>query len=118
CPAPDGWKNTQSAWLNPQAMVYRLNFATALGQGRLPLLRQEAALPDPEDTAPKAMDAALGLEAAPEFGPDDRPPPLDAATLQATLGDPFAQNTRAALADARPALRAGLMLGSPEFMRH
>ena len=33
CQTPDGWKNTEAAWLNPDAMVYRLNFATALGAG-------------------------------------------------------------------------------------
>ncbi len=35
CLTPDGYKNTQAAWLNPDAMILRLNFATALGQGRL-----------------------------------------------------------------------------------
>ena len=39
CQTPDGYKNTRAAWLNPDAMMTRLSFATALGSGRLPLER-------------------------------------------------------------------------------
>ncbi len=121
CQTPDGWKNTEAAWLNPDAMVYRLNFATALGAGRLPLLRPEASLPVPDDEppAPKPMNASMSIAPAePEFGDDDRPPPPDPEQLQDTLGHPFSAQTVAALDAARPKLRAALMLGSPEFMRH
>jgi uncharacterized protein (DUF1800 family) len=121
CQTPDGWKNTESAWLNPDAMVYRLNFATALGSGRLPLLRPEASLPVPDDgePMPKPMNASMNnAPAEPEFGDEDRPPPPDPALLEATLGHPFSAQTTAALDAARPRLRAALMLGSPEFMRH
>ena len=38
CQTPDGYKNTQDAWLNPDALTRRIAFATALAQGRLPLL--------------------------------------------------------------------------------
>ena len=37
CQTPDGYANTQDAWLNPDAMMMRLSFATALGIGQLPL---------------------------------------------------------------------------------
>ena len=37
CQTPDGYKNTQDAWLNPGALTRRIAFATALAQGRLPL---------------------------------------------------------------------------------
>jgi uncharacterized protein (DUF1800 family) len=62
CLTPDGWKNTQAAWLNPDAMVYRLNFATALGAGRLPLLRDENNLPteDPAEGPPPPLARAAG----------------------------------------------------------
>jgi len=33
----DGYKNTEAAWLNPDALTRRINFATALASGRLPL---------------------------------------------------------------------------------
>lgn len=36
CPTPDGYKNTEVAWLNPDALTRRVAFATALGSGRLP----------------------------------------------------------------------------------
>jgi len=32
---PDGYKQIETAWLNPDAMARRLSFATALGSGRL-----------------------------------------------------------------------------------
>ena len=33
CQTPNGYANTQEAWLNPDAMMTRLSFATALGIG-------------------------------------------------------------------------------------
>ncbi len=35
CATPDGYKNTSDVWLNPDAMMTRLSFATAAGVGRL-----------------------------------------------------------------------------------
>ena len=35
CPTPDGYKNTQAAWLNGDGMLRRINFATALAFGRI-----------------------------------------------------------------------------------
>ncbi|MEO0317132.1 MAG: hypothetical protein RL404_809 [Pseudomonadota bacterium] len=37
CQTPDGYKNTEAAWLNPEATTRRVSFATALGSGRLPM---------------------------------------------------------------------------------
>ncbi|HEY9705686.1 MAG TPA: DUF1800 domain-containing protein [Allocoleopsis sp.] len=34
CITPDGYKNTQEAWLNPDGMLRRISFATALANGR------------------------------------------------------------------------------------
>ncbi len=42
CLTPDGYKNTKSAWLNPDALLYRINFATAFGAGRLEDLMPQA----------------------------------------------------------------------------
>jgi uncharacterized protein (DUF1800 family) len=36
CQTPDGYKNTQEAWLNPDAMLRRISFTTALASGRFP----------------------------------------------------------------------------------
>jgi hypothetical protein len=44
-------------------------------------------------------------------------PPVDAGALLATLGPAISERTRAAVAAAQPALRAALVLGSPDFMR-
>jgi uncharacterized protein (DUF1800 family) len=37
CATPDGYKNTQEGWLNPDAMLRRLSFATAIANGNLSL---------------------------------------------------------------------------------
>jgi uncharacterized protein (DUF1800 family) len=37
CQTPDGYKNTQDAWLNPDALARRIAFATALAGGKLPI---------------------------------------------------------------------------------
>ena len=87
CLTPDGYKFTESAWLSPDAMLGRLNFATALGAGRLP----------------------LGEPANAQF-------PLDAHALRAELNAILRANTRTVVATAPPALQAGLILGSPELM--
>ncbi|MDE2441862.1 MAG: DUF1800 domain-containing protein, partial [Betaproteobacteria bacterium] len=42
CQTPDGYKNTETAWLNPDAMTRRVAFATALGGGRLPFQQSTA----------------------------------------------------------------------------
>ncbi len=35
CPTPDGYKNTEAAWLNPDGMSKRINFAAQVAAGRL-----------------------------------------------------------------------------------
>ena len=35
CLTPDGYKNTKEAWMNPDALLRRINFATAIGTGNL-----------------------------------------------------------------------------------
>lgn len=37
CPTPDGYRNTEAAWLNPDGMTKRINFATALTSRRMGL---------------------------------------------------------------------------------
>ncbi|HEY9822349.1 MAG TPA: DUF1800 family protein, partial [Candidatus Sericytochromatia bacterium] len=34
CPTPDGYKNTEEAWLNPDAILRRISLTTALVSGR------------------------------------------------------------------------------------
>ena len=110
CQTPNGYSNTREAWLNPDGMMMRLSFATAIGAGRLPLNRppQDYAAGSPDGAAERPM-----MRPA-EF--IDRPPPPDPAALAMTLGDLFTPNTAAAVEQAPPPLRAPLILGSPEFM--
>jgi uncharacterized protein (DUF1800 family) len=35
CPTPDGYKNTEAAWLNPDGMSKRLDFASQVANGRV-----------------------------------------------------------------------------------
>ena len=114
CLTPDGYKCTQDAWLNADAMTRRITFAIALAAGRLPLNMEppDNALPmkRPERVADRTarQEAGNGPAGGTVVDPD---------ALLKTLGDQFTDNTRAAIAAARPELRASMILGSPEFMR-
>lgn len=108
CQTPDGYKNTEEAWLNPDALTRRINFATVLASGRLPLGK-----PEETQTDMNVMNEAARVD-------KDRwmLAPVDAAQLSSTLGSSLSKHTRDAVAGAQPALRAALVLGSPDFMRH
>ncbi|HXD07955.1 MAG TPA: DUF1800 domain-containing protein [Burkholderiaceae bacterium] len=117
CQTPDGYRNTEDAWLNPDAMTRRIGFATALGSGKLPLARRI----DPDDAPPmnpRALVRAGDDSARPRVDPSAFNAPLDADALLATLGSTISSRTRANVVHADPALRAALVIGSPDFMRH
>lgn len=108
CQTPDGYKNTEEAWLNPDALTRRINFATVLASGKLPLAKPEETQTDTTATNQAArVDKDRWMLA-----------PVDAAQLSSTLGSSLSEHTRDAVASAQPALRAALVLGSPDFMRH
>jgi uncharacterized protein (DUF1800 family) len=120
CLTPDGYKNTQDAWLNPDAMTRRLSFATALASGRLPLSQY-----------PKDLGIGLPLANTQMPGQDQTammptPPiislsksqPVDATQLSNTLGNYFSAQTQSAIAASPRQLSASLILGSPEFMHY
>jgi uncharacterized protein (DUF1800 family) len=124
CLTPDGYKNTEAAWLNPDALTRRISFATNLASGRLPLANTSVSS-SPSDLSPSKRRERLFLASAmPEkrLNPQSNPSPgmmspLDPAQLSLTLGNPFSVKTQQAIATTPPQLRAALMLGSPEFMR-
>jgi uncharacterized protein (DUF1800 family) len=89
CATPDGYRDTGEAWISPDAAVLRVNFATTLAGGRLPLAKEAGAPPSG----------------------------VDLADLQRLLGPALPQKTRAALAASPAELRAALLLGGPDFMR-
>lgn len=100
CQTPNGYAATEEAWLSPDALLKRINFAIALGAGRLPLTSADQTL---DDNVPKT--AAGGAT------------PLDSDIVIAARGGVLAAKTRAAIATAPAPLKAGLVLGSPDFMR-
>jgi len=117
CQTPDGYHDTEADWLNPNAITQRVNFATALASGKLPLQR----IDDPNAPVPaqgiKAMERQTDQAMARDQAVEGSTPPVDATTLLATLGPAISDRTRAAVAGSQPALRAALVLGSPDFMR-
>ncbi|MBV8136738.1 MAG: DUF1800 domain-containing protein [Deltaproteobacteria bacterium] len=121
CQTPNGYSNTRDAWLNPDAMMTRLSFATALGSGNLPLDRP----PFEEDES--ARGAPVRPVVSRNGGADrvkinyqpEKPSRMaapDATVLVQGLGGPFSASTRAAIEAAPAPLHAALVLGSPEFM--
>jgi uncharacterized protein (DUF1800 family) len=101
CLTPDGYKNTEAAWLSPDATTRRISFATAFARGALPV---GSLPPDPARGVP---DSLLPL----------RTSSVDAARLERIFGSTMSAPTHEAIAEAPQALRAALILGSPDFMR-
>jgi uncharacterized protein (DUF1800 family) len=129
CLTPDGYKNTQDAWLNPDALARRITFATALGSGRMPLsvkpsdraqaMNAMAAMPSMASAKPLpvAPAAATPMMTAAAMA---HPPaaPLDSAELKTTLGDAISPATLDTVMHNAKELRAAMLLGSPDFMQH
>ena len=104
CLTPDGYKNTQAAWLNPTAMTQRLNFATALSAGRLPVAQRIS------------VDQMDGIKQSAAENESEAPQPIDSTKLMGVLGNTVSPQTRVKIENSPPALRAALILGSPDFM--
>jgi uncharacterized protein (DUF1800 family) len=103
CPTPDGYKNTQDEWLSPDAMTTRTNFAVLVGSGAL------LNYVPPDDQAPQVVAASAA--------PDAKPIAVNAAALQTLLNPILTDHTLAAIAGSPAAMKAALILGSPDFMR-
>ncbi len=105
CKTPDGYKNTESAWLNPDATTLRIDFATALARGNLPV------------AGPPRRIAGAQLVADPPTAPVAAGEPVDPAHLEQVLGSSLTSRTRDAVAAAPAEMRAAMILGSPDFMQ-
>ena len=115
CQTPDGYKNTQAAWLNPDALTRRIGFASALASGKLPL----AAVPQTPNG--DGMGKRQLERQADGMPGDSRVADLtviDAGRLLATLGPAISPRTGDMVARNPPPLRAAMLLGSPDFMQH
>ncbi|WP_076592951.1 DUF1800 domain-containing protein [Herminiimonas arsenitoxidans] len=99
CQTPDGYKNTESAWLNPDALTRRIAFANALASGRLPLNKIN-------DEAQAMNPPAI-----------QNPPPLNTDALLDTLGPGISAQTRTTIENNPANLRSAMVLGSPDFMQ-
>jgi uncharacterized protein (DUF1800 family) len=122
---PDGYANTREAWLNPDAMMTRLSFATALGQGHLPLLAPpfEADGGGPGFRVKFKNDGGPGAKmyelSPPDGSSGNKSPqmsPPEPTQLVASLDGNLSSNTREAIEAGPAQLRSALVLGSPEFM--
>jgi len=124
---PDGYANTREAWLNPDAMMMRLSFATALGQGHLPLLAppfEAGGGGGPAFRVKFKNGGGAGAKMLELNPPGNGSPgnkgaqmnPPEPAQLVASLGGSLSTNTREAIEAAPVQLRSALVLGSPEFM--
>jgi uncharacterized protein (DUF1800 family) len=113
CLTPDGYKFTEQAWMNPDALTRRINFATALASGRLPLDKPvdsgdkmgKRQLEKQADGGDKGKFAAIGT-------------PLSVEGLVAALGPGISARTLQVVEKNPEALRAAMVLGSPDFMQH
>ena len=117
CQTPDGWHDTEADWLNPNAITQRVNFATALASGRLPLQRADDPNVPMVQNGMKAMERQADRATVRDEAVEGATPPVDVVALLATLGPAISDRTRIAVAGSPPALRAALVLGSPDFMR-
>jgi uncharacterized protein (DUF1800 family) len=99
CPTPNGYKNTQTEWLNPDSITRRLNFAIDLVSGKLPTLLAPIKSAEIISTSGEKFTLVIGSD-----------------SLITTLGNNFSLKTQQAIATSPPEIRTSLILGSPEFM--
>ncbi|MFL5239462.1 MAG: DUF1800 domain-containing protein [Rhizomicrobium sp.] len=104
CVSPDGYACTETTWLDPDSMVRRLSFAVKFGSGAY----HQAYLAKPDYGS---MNKQVHLQ------PEQGGTPLDSNRLLAALRADLSGKTRTAVAEATKDHQAGLILGSPEFMR-
>jgi len=114
---PTGYSMKAETWVNSAALLSRMNFALALGVGRMRGLNFDAARLLPDGQAPQDRTAALAALEGALLAGDVSKNTHD--TILKQLDDP--QVTGVRLDDsARPpnmGVLAGLLLGSPEFQR-
>ena len=81
CMTPDGYRDTEAAWLSPDASLLRVNFAKALAGGNLPVVEGAK----PVEAAPLLAILGTGLSGRTHLAVTQAPPELKAALI---LGSP------------------------------
>ena len=118
CQSPDGYKNTQEVWLNPDALAQRISFATGIGLGRSPLA---TVIDDTIDNDPYAGELPqirrrpMRCSASYRVGRWTAPE-CEGGPRHSRRSD-FGANTRKNRSFGPSPLDAALVLGSPDFMR-
>ena len=105
CQTPDGYKNTEEAWLSPDATTIRVDFASLLGSGAYLLY------------APPAVEGATQLVSDRMPASESKPRPVDPTALEALMSPALSEHTSKTVAASPDWLKAALILGSPDFMR-
>jgi len=113
---PTGYSMKAEAWVNSSALVNRMNFALALGNGKLRGVQPDTLIllgPQP----PADAGAALALLEGDLLNGDVSP--QTHAVIQKQLADPQVTGRRLDDATRQPnyGAIAGLILGSPEFQK-
>ncbi len=114
CQTPDGYKNTEAAWLSPDALTRRITFASGFASGRMQLAK--TTVEDGERMGKRQLEKQA--EVTQREGGKTIMPPLDAMQLLNTLGVSVSEHTREIIKSSPENLRAALVLGSPDFMQH
>jgi uncharacterized protein (DUF1800 family) len=109
CLTPDGYKNTADAWMSPDALAKRLNFATIFAQTGLGLDQVPPDWKNGEN--PQAALRQMLRQASTHTS-------LDPKILEDTYQGQFSEKTIQAVQESSPQLRSALLLGSPERMHY
>jgi uncharacterized protein (DUF1800 family) len=118
CQSPDGYKNTEDVWLNPDALAQRISFVSGVGLGRSPLATVVDNAVDNDPYAGGTPRTSAPTDIAPRPVASAEAPPLDVNAVLATVGDQISAKTRAKIAASGPSpYNAAQVLGSPDFMR-
>jgi uncharacterized protein (DUF1800 family) len=115
---PTGYSMKADAWVNSSALLNRMNFALALGSGRLPGASLDAqALASTHGPAPADSESALAALEQGILAGDVSP--QTHSVLQKQLSDPKIAQRKLDDANTKPnyGAIAGLIMGSPEFQR-
>jgi len=97
--SPDGYKDTQEAWLNPNGINWRLSFANTVGRGGLKNRNRNNQKNNNRKNQTRSSNK-----------------PIDFTELANTLGNNFSPKTQEVINESSPKQRAVIILGSPEFM--
>ena len=114
---PTGYSMKADAWVNSAALVNRMNFALALGAGRLNGVEWNPQTALNGAALPADPSGAVALVEGAFLGSDVSPTTHQTILKQAQDPQVAAQNNMAQTNGPNVPLIAGLIMGSPEFQR-